>query len=209
MEATLPLPTTLTARLDLAEELRVPASWEEFLAILPDCPYRIEYDQGQIFSFMGYATENHETLVAGIIQLLGQIFQDKELRISGSNLALHVPDSGKNYFNADCAVIRGSSEKIPLRGSMYAVANPLLLVEVLSESTINYDLGQKFKAYRKIPSLRQVLFIDSEEITVISQTRINDGTDWLLQEYRDTTAEVTVLDQGSFRVGDLYEKIRF
>ena len=140
MEATLPLPTTLTARLDLAEELRVPASWEEFLAILPDCPYRIEYDQGQIFSFMGYATENHETLVAGIIQLLGQIFQDKELRISGSNLALHVPDSGKNYFNADCAVIRGSSEKIPLRGSMYAVANPLLLVEVLSESTINYDL---------------------------------------------------------------------
>jgi len=209
MEATLPLPTTLTARLDQAEELRVPASWEEFLAILPDCPYRIEYDQGQIRSFMGSATENHETLVAAIIQLLGQIFQDKEIRISGSNLALHVPDSGKNYFNADCAVIQGSSEKIPLIGSMYAVANPLLLVEVLAKSTINFDLGQKFKAYCKIPSLQQVLFIDSEEITVISQTRINGGSDWLLQEYRDTTGEVAVRDQGSFRVGDLYEKIRF
>lgn len=209
MEATLPLPLTLSARLDLPVALRITASWEEFLELLPDCNYRIEYDQGQIISFMGYATENHETLVGEIIQILGQILQDKNIRISGSNLALHVPDEQKHYFNADCTVIQGKSKKVPLRGSMYAIANPILLVEVLSATTSAYDLSHKFTAYRKIPTLQQVLFIDSERANVISQTRVKNGDAWLLREYQETEAEINILDQGTFRLTDLYAKIDF
>jgi Uma2 family endonuclease len=209
MEATLPLPLTLSARLDLPVALRVTASWEEFLELLPDCNYRIEYDQGQIISFTGYATENHETLVLKIAELLRHLLGEEQYNYRGSNLALHVPDEQKHYFNADCTVIQGKSEKVPLRGSMYAIANPILLVEVLSATTSAYDLSHKFTAYRKIPTLQQVLFIDSERANVISQTRVKDGDAWLLREYQEMEAEINVLDQGSFRLTDLYAKIDF
>ena len=54
---------------------------------------------------------------------------------------------------------------------MTAVANPILLVEVLSAFTKDHDLGRKFRNYRKIPSLQQILFIESTERLVVSHTR--------------------------------------
>ncbi len=209
METTLKIPLQLNARLDLGEEIRVSASWEEFLEVLPDCTYRIEYSEGQIISYIGHASENHEILVATIIQLLGSILNEISTRISGSNLALHVPGTEKRYFNADVTVIEGASERVPLMGSMYAIANPVLLVEVLSTSTLNYDQGEKARYYRQIPSLQQVLFVDSEKLSVISQIRRPADGGWYLQDFNQASDEVEILGQGSLSLERLYEKVKF
>ena len=54
----------------------------------------------------------------------------------------------------------------------HAVVNPVLLVEVTSRSTEDYDRGDKLEAYKNIESLRTILFVSHRErrITVIERT---------------------------------------
>ena len=209
MEAVIELPKNLSKRLELPDEMYVPASWEEFLTFLPDCPYRIEYGDHKIISIIGYATEYHEKIALQIAHLLIQLLGDEHYNLFGSNLALHIPGTTRRYFNADCTVIRGDTERVPLKGSMYAVANPVLLVEVLSETSYDHDLGRKFRQYRKIPSLQQVLFIDSQQYSVISQTRVPDTEEWTLKEYSQLSDSFSVLSEGTISLGDVYRKITF
>jgi Uma2 family endonuclease len=62
-----------------------------------------------------------------------------------------------------------------------AVTNPVLLVEVLSDSTEAYDRGQKASHYRRIPSLCAYMLISQHEPRVELQTRRGDGS-WSLVE---------------------------
>lgn len=202
------MPVTLKDRLELGDEFHFPASWNEFLDMLEVCEYRIEYDEDEIISFMGYATELHEKLMLKIGALLLAVLNDDLFNVYGSNLALHIPGFKYKYYNADCAVIKGKSERVTLRGEMTAIANPILLVEVLSASTKDHDLGRKFRNYRKIPALQQILFIESTEKLVVSHTR-QDRTQWLLSEYSSDDDLIPILSEGSIRLGDLYKKIEF
>lgn len=205
METITRVPVTLNERLEFGPELRIPASWDEFLELLEECEYRIEYDEGEIISYMGYASEEHETLVGRIISLLDQLLVDESYRVNGSNLALHIPGFVRRYYNADCAVIHGPSEKVILKGNMSAVANPILIVEVLSPTSRDHDLNRKFKNYRKIPSLQQVFFIESTERTVHSH-KLKD--DWAPQVFSGTGASFPALDDGFIELDDLYRKVK-
>lgn len=204
MEVISSVPITLDERLAYGRELRILASWEEFLDMLEECEYRIEYDEGEIISYMGYATEEHETLVGEIIRLLGNLLSDMACRVNGSNLALHIPGFVNRHYNADCAVVQGASEKVILRGDMTAVANPVLIVEVLSPSNRDFDLNRKFKNYKKIPSLQQVLFIESTEKKVISHFRQDD---WAPQVFDLSQKAVPVLNTGTISMEELYRKV--
>jgi Uma2 family endonuclease len=53
--------------------------------------------------------------------------------------------------------------------------NPVLLVEVLSDSTESYDRGRKFGFYRSIPSLREYILVDSQRITVEKYLKNESG----------------------------------
>ena len=209
MEVATKIPLTLTERLEYGELMRIPTKWEHFLNIVQHCDYRLEYDKGEIISFMGYATENHELLVAELIRIIGNLLENKDFRIGGSNLALYIPDYKPHYFNADCTVIKGKSQKTQLYPGVNAIANPVLLVEVLSPSTENHDLGLKFRHYRKIPSLQQVLFVSSTSMDVMNQTRVGNSDEWLLKEFKTKEGLVDILGQGTIKLENIYSKIDF
>ena len=63
-----------------------------------------------------------------------------------------------------------------------AVTNPVLLVEITSPSTEDYDRGEKLRHYESLPSLREVLFV-SHRAAHLTLHRRGDG-DWAV-----TTAE--------------------
>lgn len=210
MEVIEKVPVTWEERLEHDVLLEMPASWEEFLDALEHSEYRIEYDAGQIVSFMGYATFEHEKLVGAIIGLLNQLLGNDIYSICASNLALHIPDYGaRHYYNADCVVLKGQVEKVTLRGSMEAVVNPILLVEVLSPSTYQFDLARKLHQYRKIASLRQILYVDSTAMNVLSYTRHNGGNDWLLREFSQPADNIEILDDATLALEQIYQGLKF
>ncbi len=206
MEVISKVPVTLDERLEYGEEMRIPATWEEFLDLLEECEYRIEYDEGAIISFMGYGIDIHEVLVVELAYLLRSILKAESHRLHGSNLALYIPGFLHRHYNADCALVIGEPEKVVLRGDMMAIANPVLLVEILSPTTRNFDLNRKFENYKTIPSLKQVLFIESEEKKVFSYRRQND---WKREVFSQSGNQIPILGEGSISLDELYWKINF
>ena len=81
----------------------------------------------------------------------------------------------------DVTVVCGSMEGAP--EDPEAVANPVLLVEVLSDSTEAYDRGAKAAHFRRIPSLQEYVFVSQGE-TRIEVFRRTGATRWELTEGR-------------------------
>jgi len=204
MADTTTIPLTLEERLPLGEVFTVEASWETFLRILEKGAYPVQYDEGKILSFMGYGAEEHEAIIGEIIRLLGNLLLDTDCQVYGSNLPITTLEAGKRYYNADCSVVEGQVERVALKEDMTAVVNPKLIVEVLSKNTRNFDLGQKFQQYKTIPSLQQILYVDSESPAVISYRRRDAEGTWLIEEFTAPEAEVPVLEAGHLQIKDIY-----
>jgi Uma2 family endonuclease len=89
------------------------------------------------------------------------------------------------------------------------VLNPVVIVEVLSKSTQKYDRGEKFAAYRSIPSLRDYVMVAQDRIYTERWSRQPDDQ-WTRTEFTD--AEATIALESitiELRVADLYEKVKF
>jgi len=93
--------------------------------------------------------------------------------------------------------------------STTTITNPLLIVEVLSNSTKNYDKTDKFKYYRSIPEFLEYIMIDQYNFSVEHFTKKTEGQ-WLFQEYEGQDA-VLVLDCIDFQISfrDIYERVNF
>lgn len=182
------LPKTFEERAELGvRELRVPATWEEYLELADTCDYRVHYREGHIISFieieektgiiMGEASIPHETLVMRFGTQLSILLDDlnSDFRVLGSNTKIFIAENRKG-FNADVTVVKGTPEvkKYTFNNrKTKGLVNPWLIVEVLSDSTRNFDLSEKLNDYKQIRSLEQVIF--AEQGKVWASTFIRTG----------------------------------
>jgi Uma2 family endonuclease len=60
--------------------------------------------------------------------------------------------------------------------------HPVLIVEVLSESTASYDMGLKFEFYRHIPELSEYVLVDPDR-KKIWLYRKNRAAEWVLHDF--------------------------
>ena len=161
---------------------------EEYLAIEDGADYKSEYYQGQIFAMAG-GTVRHSQISSNIITALSNALSDKPCRVFNSDLRLNVQQNGL-YTYPDMMVICGKVEL--LSGRQDTVTNPVLIVEVLSESTRDYDMTFKFELYRSLPSLEHYLLVDSDKTFVRYFRRIGEGQ-WLMQELTSMDAELDIV----------------
>ncbi|MFN5964986.1 MAG: Uma2 family endonuclease, partial [Pseudanabaena sp.] len=87
--------------------------------------------------------------------------------------------------------------------------NPLLIVEILSNSTQSYDRADKFKLYRSIPSFKEYVLIYQNSFWVEQYTKQPDNR-WILTEYLEEDA-ILKLECVSFEISlrDLYKRVTF
>ena len=90
-----------------------------------------------------------------------------------------------------------------------AITNPCLIVEVLSNSTQEYDRASKFKLYRSISSFREYVLVYQNNYCVEQYIKQDDGR-WILTEYLQEDV-VLKLESVSFEISlrDLYKRITF
>jgi Uma2 family endonuclease len=87
--------------------------------------------------------------------------------------------------------------------------NPALILEVLSESTKDYDRGGKFEQYRTIDAFVEYLLVAQDRPHVEHYTRQPDGS-WLLQETNSLADTIQLKSVPcSLRMTDIYSKIDF
>ena len=164
-----------------------------------------EFAFGEIYA-MGGASARHVEIVSNLVRELGNQLRQRPCRVYSTDLRLCV-DTDHRYTYPDVVVVCGQPQF--LDDQLDTLLNPDLIVEVLSESTRNYDRGDKFQQYRGIPSFREYLLVDQAKAHVERYSKQNNGT-WSLWE-TDSLREVVHLESISVELplSEIYFKIDF
>ncbi|MGI0482934.1 Uma2 family endonuclease [Geminocystis sp. CENA526] len=177
---------------------------EEYLALEEKAEYKHEYRNGEIIAMAG-GTINHNEIVTNLCTYLKIALKGQKYRVFISDVRLWIPRNNQ-YTYPDVMVISG--EPIYHKGNTN-ITNPLLVIEVLSVSTQDYDRGTKFSYYRSIPELQEYILIDQYSCKIEQFSKNNQGQ-WLLTEY-ETQEETISLEslKLSLKISDIYEQVKF
>ena len=147
---------------------------EEYLAIERQAEHKSEYVDGVLYAMAG-GSERHNLIAGNLITELNIQLRQAPCRVYPSDLKVRAPNS-KRFFYPDVSVVCGETQFADAEQDV--VLNPILVVEVLSESTAAFDRGKKFQSYQQIESLQEYLLVSQDEHTVEHYLRQEDGH-WL------------------------------
>ena len=160
---------------------------EQYLHRERKAEFKSEFYRGEVFAMAGASIE-HNRIVANLVREVGNALKDGECEIFPSDLRVRVDPSGL-YTYPDAVVVCGDAEFAD--ESNDTVTNPAVLFEVLSESTEAYDRGPKASMYRDISSLRELVLVAQDRISVECYVRQDDGR-WMFGETTKIDAEVSL-----------------
>ena len=156
-------------------------SFDEYLARERQAETRSEYVNGEIVA-MAAPSPEHELIVSNLVREIGLLLKERACFVFGSNMRLYIPLNNRGRY-PDVSVVCGQMEFYSGE-PRDTLLNPMLLIEVLSESTEAVDRGAKFDEYRSIASLREYLLIAQDRKQVEHYVRQSDNQ-WLLTIYTE------------------------
>jgi Uma2 family endonuclease len=176
---------------------------EEYLAIERRAEYKSEYVDGVMYAMSG-ASERHNLIVVDLILSLGAQLRDSPCRVYPSDLKVRVP-SVKKFFYPEVSIICGETKFADDQKDV--ALNPVVVIEVLSESTAAFDRGKKFQSYQQIESLKEYLLMSQDECVVEHFLRQEDSR-WLYTKASGLD-EVITLPSVNCRLAlsDVYNKV--
>lgn len=152
---------------------------EEYLRRERTAETKSEYDAGVVYAMSG-ASERHNLLVTGLVSALHNRLPTR-CRVYPSDMRTRI-ENGPRFFYPDVSVVCGKS----LVNENDNLLNPLIVFEVLSDSTANADRGRKFLAYQTIESLQEYVLVSQDEYLVEHFRR--DGEQWVYSVARGLDA---------------------
>ncbi len=175
----------------------------EYLDTEEEAEIRHEFIKGKMIPMTG-GTTNHNLITGNVYLALRLALKWKKTPVYIENVRLFIPDY--NIFTyPDVMVMAG--EPIYYNDRQTTVTNPVILIEVLSNSTKDYDLGRKFGYYRSLDTLQEYILIEPEQATIMVYRRSNDKN-WLLEIIENTT-DILRLDSVAIElsVSEIYEGV--
>jgi len=152
-------------------------TFAEYLAQEARSETKHELINGEIFAMAG-GTVEHGRLAASVMGELRVALGGHPCSVLSSDVRVRVLATGLTTY-PDASVVCGRLELDP--EDKHTVTNPVVLVEVLSDSTEAYDRYDKLAHYRRIPSLRDYLLVSQHERRIEHYRRNDDGS-WTLRD---------------------------
>jgi Uma2 family endonuclease len=134
-------------------------SYSDYRSLEEASSTKHEFLNGEIYALVG-GTPLHAGLQAAVATTLSNQLTGRECRVYGSDLRVRVLATGLATY-PDVTVVCGAVQTDP--EDKNAAVNPSLIVEVLSDSTEEYDRGEKLAHYQRIPTLKAVLLVSQRE----------------------------------------------
>jgi Uma2 family endonuclease len=148
-------------------------SVEEYLATEEASPVKREYRYGEVLAMAG-GTEAHHDVAGNIYAALRPLLAKKKCKPYIFEMKVQVDPSGR-FVYPDVVIACDPIEYRLDEKMKRTIINPRVIIEVMSESTREYDQGDKFRAYLTVPSVREVLFVEQTHMFVNSFYRKDDG----------------------------------
>jgi Uma2 family endonuclease len=176
---------------------------EEYLSIEESAIERSEYYNGEIFTMAG-GTPNHNQISGNLYIELSAALKKADYRVYMADVKLWIPQ--KNSFTyPDIMIIKGKPQFY--NDSKDILLNPVLIVEVLSDSTKNYDKGDKFEHYRSLDSLQDYILVNQDSIHIEHFRKI-EKQEWLFTEVSDESNSLNLINLAiELNLTDIYNKV--
>ena len=178
---------------------------EEYLAMERESDLKHEFYDGEIFAMPG-ATEGHNLIVTNLIGELGDALRDRPCRVYPSAMNVLCPTGLRAY--PDVTVVSGKPQFEDERREV--LLNPLVIIEVLSESTERYDRGIKFEHYETIDSLQAYVLVSHTAYRLQHFARGPQPGQWVLTiaDGPESTIEFPAVGC-SLPLSEIYAKVEF
>ena len=181
-------------------------SEEDYLTMEEVSPVKHEYFDGEIFQMAG-ASDEHNTIAMNIAAELHQQLKKRPCKVYQNDMRLYVEKEGI-YTYPDVMVVCGKPE-IKKYKNLDNILNPVLIVEVLSPSTADYDKGAKFEQYRTIESFKEYLLVSQDAKQITRYTKQTNGS-WILMDFIGDKTEIELSSiECSLAMEDIYDKVDF
>jgi Uma2 family endonuclease len=131
---------------------------------------------GEIFDMAG-GTIEHGRLASTVNAALRTQLLGRPCEVYTADVRIRVLATGLATY-PDTSVVCGRLERDPADAN--TIVNPVVLVEVLSDSTERYDRGEKFAHYRHLPSLKEYVLVSQHDPRIEVFRRNDDGKSWTL-----------------------------
>ncbi|MBL7729852.1 MAG: Uma2 family endonuclease [Chitinophagaceae bacterium] len=172
----------------------------EYLEMERKADERHEFYKGEIFRMHGHgdllamsgAAPVHNLVYSNLFGEMAHQLKGSSCRPYGPDMRLYVAENTL-YTYPDIAVYCGP---IDSQNGNDNATNPVLIIEILSPSTRNYDLGGKFELYRDIPALKEYILADTISMKLIVY-RLTEKNHW----------ELTILDKATDELVCCHNKI--
>jgi Uma2 family endonuclease len=176
---------------------------EEYLEFEVNSENRHEFINGEIVLMTG-GTPNHNQIALNLSGALNFALKRQPYRVFVTDQRLWIPRK-RIYTYPGVMVVQGELQF--QEGRRDTITNPLIIAEVLSESTRSYDKDAKFAAYRTIPSFQEYLLIDQYTMHIEHYFK-TERKRWIFYEYDDAD-EILSLNSFSFQItlADIYNKV--
>ena len=175
-----------------------------YLALERRAVRKSEFYDGEIRAMPG-ESRAHNLTVVNLVAELSQHLKDKPCEVYPNEMRTRIPNGP--YVYPDVAVV--CSEPQFEDEGLDTLTNPLVVIEVLSDSTADFCRGTKFRYYRQIESLREYIVVDQAEALVERYSR-GPGDGWRLQESKGLSGVLEVESLGCrLALADIYAKVTF
>jgi Uma2 family endonuclease len=168
-------------------EIRHRYTPEEYFALEEQSEVRHEYFDGEVFAMAG-GTKSHNLITQNMTLALRAGLRGKGCQVFMEDVRLAVQEDF-HYTYPDVVVSCDPAD----RRDPYLVRQPVLIVEVLSPSTAEYDRSRKFNQYKKIPSLQHYILV-SQTAWVLEWFRRDDLGQWVYTVFSDPTDVLEIPD---------------
>ncbi len=189
----------------MSAKLKTKLTPQDYLVFERKAETKHEYFDGKIFAMAG-AKRNHNIVNQNLNGLVWQHLKGKDCESYSGDMRIFVPET-ELYTYPDLVVVFGEPQ---FQDDVFdTLLNPILLIEVLSDSTESYDRGKKFQHYRSIESLQEYILVSQNEARVEKYVRHGDGF-WLLSEAVGVNSKIEFSSiECRISLAEIYDKIDF
>ena len=162
-----------------------------------------EFFNGEIVK-CAYTSENHGRIVSNLVKLLGSCLELTDCDVFTSDRMVFTANCNRIFY-PDVTIVCDKREYYQYSKNMKATINPSILVEVVSDSTVGIDRGDKLRCYRTLQSLKQYIIIEQDYKNVEIYERDENGR-WsskIMEEEND----VLKIGVCEISMDDLYLKV--
>lgn len=181
-------------------------SEEEYLEMEDSSLEKHEYFNGEIFQMAG-ASLRHVLINSNITADLHAQLKKRDCRVLHTDMRILIEKTGL-YTYPDTVIVCGKSKIKKFKG-LETLLNPVVIVEVLSPSTADYDKGAKFDHYRAIESLQEYVLVWQDKKRIARYTKQTDES-WVLRDFIGEEAEIALTSiDCALSMEDVYDKVDF